>query len=254
MACNRDEDAVLAEFDGWVYAPGATQESTSDGLSLLVADDATWVLAADFSKCTVSETLAAVRRRAAERGSERIVWRVRARPTPSDLRNQLVELGGSVTSRTEVCAAALGQGVDIPTPAYVEVTVVQDADDLYTARRVGALAFGWPVPQREGLALDELDSDRYFTFLARIDGEPVGSAGYTLVGDVARLWGAGVVESSRGRGVYRAMLAARLADARRKGATLAIVQAQVDTSAPILRRLGFTVYGESCSVSFPPSI
>ena len=39
---------------------------------------------------------------------------------------------------------------------------------------------------------------------------PAGAGGHTLVGEVARLWGAGLVPAFRGRGVYRALAAACL--------------------------------------------
>ncbi len=72
---------------------------------------------------------------------------------------------------------------------------------------------------------------------------PAGAGGYTLAGEVARLWGAGVVPTFRGRGVYRALVRARLAQAAGRGATLALVHAE-PTSSPILQRLGFRVYGQ----------
>jgi predicted acetyltransferase len=50
----------------------------------------------------------------------------------------------------------------------------------------------------------------------------------------------GVREAFRGRGVYRALLAARARDARERGARFLLVDAQ-PTSEPILRRMGFEV-------------
>ena len=81
------------------------------------------------------------------------------------------------------------------------------------------------------------------SFVALLDGTPVASGGFSLSGPVARLWGGGVVASARGRGVYRALVARRLAVAAERGATLAIVHAQ-PTSSPILQRSGFAKYGE----------
>ena len=42
----------------------------------------------------------------------------------------------------------------------------------------------------------------------------------------------------------RAVLAERLRIARAVGATLGLTHGRVDTSSPILRRIGFTRYGE----------
>ena len=58
--------------------------------------------------------------------------------------------------------------------------------------------------------------------------------------------GGGVVTEFRGRGVYRALLAARMAEAAKRKATLALVKARTSSSSPILRRAGFTSYGTEC--------
>jgi GNAT superfamily N-acetyltransferase len=77
----------------------------------------------------------------------------------------------------------------------------------------------------------------------------VGAAGLAMAGTVARLWGGGVIPEARGRGAYRTMVAARLRYAVDNGATVALVKGRVETSGPILRRLGFKVYGQERSYS-----
>jgi predicted acetyltransferase len=79
--------------------------------------------------------------------------------------------------------------------------------------------------------------------VAYVDGEPACSGGCTVVDEVARLWGAATRPHVRGRGAYRALLAERLRRAAQLGATVGLVKGVVDTSGPILRRLGFTGYG-----------
>jgi GNAT superfamily N-acetyltransferase len=87
--------------------------------------------------------------------------------------------------------------------------------------------------------------------VAYIDGSPAGSGGVHIVGGVARLFGGGVVESARGQGVYRALLAARLAYGVAHGATMALVKGRAETSGPILRRAGFAVYGQELVYRVP---
>ena len=77
-----------------------------------------------------------------------------------------------------------------------------------------------------------------------LDGEPVGTGGITIADGVGRLWSGSVLEQHRGRGVYRALLAARLAYAVAHGCTMGLVKGRVETSGPILRRAGFEVYGQ----------
>ena len=88
-------------------------------------------------------------------------------------------------------------------------------------------------------------------YVAYVDGEPVGSAGGTVDGDALRFWEGSVLPAHRGRGVYRALVARRLLDARATTADFALVKAVDDTSAPILKRLGFTPYGEQRCWSIP---
>ena len=80
--------------------------------------------------------------------------------------------------------------------------------------------------------------------LARIDGSAVSTGGCTIVDGFTRLWGAATLASARGRGAYRAVLAERLRASAALGARTALVKGRVSTSASILRRAGFTQYGE----------
>jgi hypothetical protein len=60
-------------------------------------------------------------------------------------------------------------------------------------------------------------------YLARLDGRPVGEGALCLAGDIALLAGAGTIPDARGRGVQKALLRRRLADAAAAGAELAVV-------------------------------
>jgi GNAT superfamily N-acetyltransferase len=91
--------------------------------------------------------------------------------------------------------------------------------------------------------------------VAYLGGRPVGAAGLSLAagptGPVARLWGGAVLEPHRRRGVYSALLRARLEYATVHGAAMALVKGRVETSAPILRRAGFREYGTERSFRVP---
>jgi GNAT superfamily N-acetyltransferase len=79
--------------------------------------------------------------------------------------------------------------------------------------------------------------------LATIDGEPAGSAGLTIYPpDGAILNGGAVRPKFRGRGIYRAMVAARIEMAREAGVPGVGVWGG-SMSAPILERLGFRKVG-----------
>jgi predicted GNAT family acetyltransferase len=55
------------------------------------------------------------------------------------------------------------------------------------------------------------------------------------------------VPEHRGRGIYSALVAKRLADARADGRSAAVIQAVRSTSAPICAKLGFR---EVCALEF----
>jgi len=83
-------------------------------------------------------------------------------------------------------------------------------------------------------------SDRYVGW----EGDrPVARAGMEIVDGVARLWGTGVLESHRRRGIYGRTVRVRCEEAVRRGATLVLVVARAGSSGPILRRHGFRPVG-----------
>jgi Acetyltransferase (GNAT) family len=179
-------------------------------------------------------------------GADRVLWGIGPHPRPANLYEVLRALGGEVTLTLDVCAYDLSAGVpDIPVPETVTAGPVTTRDDVRAAMRVGATVWGGDEPTEAEVdkEYDNLTGEPGL-FLARHEDEPAGSGGYTLAGTVARMWGAGVVPSMRGKGAYRGLVAARLRDAVARGVTLSLVHANVGTSAPILRRLGFTAYGQ----------
>ena len=96
---------------------------------------------------------------------------------------------------------------------------------------------------RERRRLDNVAYGSRRVILATVDGEPAGSAGLNLFPpDGATLNGGAVRPNYRGRGVYRALLAARLEMAREAGVAGVSVWGG-PMSAPILERLGFVKVG-----------
>ena len=89
----------------------------------------------------------------------------------------------------------------------------------------------WSLAQR---------APRFAYFMARADGEPAGTAGVVLKPTCGYLIGANVLPRFRGRGIYGALVAARLAALRAAGLGLACTLAREASSAPILERIGFT--------------
>ena len=110
------------------------------------------------------------------------------------------------------------------------------------------LVRGWAGEVSEGASwrasmLRALAGGRHHFYTARVAGEAVGTAGLVTKQRSVYLIGGNVLESHRGRGIYRQLLDERLRHAAELGFALATTQAREATSAPILDRLGFeTLY------------
>jgi GNAT superfamily N-acetyltransferase len=127
--------------------------------------------------------------------------------------------------------------------------IVREAKELSDFVAIGELAtasFGITGDDRVALIENmkkryELRKDKRFrvnTYLALIDGELVGEAQAVMTDTGTNLSGSTVAASARGRGVYRALVAARWEEAVARGLPALTVQAG-HLSRPILERLGF---------------
>ena len=95
-------------------------------------------------------------------------------------------------------------------------------------------------PPRQGNAWAVAQPNRKFEFfMAFVDGKPVGAAGIMRRPKSAYLMGGAVLPEYRGRGIYRALIEARLARLRAENVELVTTQPKESTAAPILEALGF---------------
>jgi GNAT superfamily N-acetyltransferase len=126
-----------------------------------------------------------------------------------------------------------------------------DLDAFRSADAVNAEAFesgergGDPerIAMLERRRLNLLAAGNRRLLLATLDGEPAGSAGLGLFPPAAAILNGGAVRPKfRGRGLYRALVAARLEIAR-KGEVEGLTVWGGRMSAPILTRLGFEKVG-----------
>ncbi|MBI3217806.1 MAG: GNAT family N-acetyltransferase [Mycobacterium sp.] len=131
---------------------------------------------------------------------------------------------------------------DVDVEPGIEVVEVSTRAEVAEFELTTAHAWGYPEPTSDVIE-DACARLSPGSFLAYRGCRAAGSAGFTLVGQVARLWGGAVVPELRGCGVYRALVASRLSAASARGATLALVHAAT-SSSPILQRIGFQKFGE----------
>jgi GNAT superfamily N-acetyltransferase len=184
-------------------------------------------------------------------GRERFVWLVGPSTTPTDLERRLLDLGAEPNPGGAEMMAMVLDCEPPPSPADVELRRVETFADYAAMWEIRFEGFGMPDEERDAIraTLPErwtatADDHSRWGYLAFVEGVPVaeGSVRRTVHGP---LWLAGGVTlpSFRGRGIYRALVRARWDDAVRLGARALVVNANVDTSYPILERLGFRAVG-----------
>jgi GNAT superfamily N-acetyltransferase len=187
----------------------------------------------------------------AARGRERFVWIVGPSATPTDLERRLLDLGAEPNPGGSDAMAMVLDHQPPPSPADVELRRVETFTDYVAMWEVMFEGFGMPDEERVAVRatlrerwVATADDPSRWSYLALIEGVPVaeGSVRRTVHGP---LWLAGGVTlpAFRGRGIYRALVRARWDDAVRLGAGALVVNAMVDTSYPILSRLGFRAVG-----------
>lgn len=167
----------------------------------------------------------------------RFRWRVAPGTTPAGL-GALLEGRGLVRSWSHGMARST-EPIDAPSPRVRVVEVDDTTIDAYSH----AMAAAWGSEPGPLAALNArilaLPDRAQHLFLAYLDDAPVGTAAYVAFARSAYLLGGAVLPGARGHGVYRALIAARLAAARARGIPLATSHALATTSAPILAHLGF---------------
>jgi GNAT superfamily N-acetyltransferase len=99
------------------------------------------------------------------------------------------------------------------------------------------------IAMQDRRRLNYREAGNRYLLLATVDGEPAGSAGMSVFLPAgAILQGGSVLPKFRGRGIYRALVAARQNIARRAGVDGLTVWGG-DMSGPILSGLGFQKVG-----------
>jgi len=190
----------------------------------------------------VERAVADVRALLRSHGRAGAEWELGESCTPPDLVARLAAFG---ILRDESEPLAFGMvfesAISLPMPADVTARRIASVDELVVARGIQHLAFGGIA---DDVAYDEAEADFASegvigsTFLAFVDGSPVaaGYASYTPFGLV--LFGGATLPRARGRGAYRALVAARAQEAADRGTPVLVTHAG-RLSLPILERLGF---------------
>ncbi len=228
-------DLQLVDRPGWLQI--STPSIRDGGMNEVVHAE----LAADEADAVIARVCADYR-------ALGVKWRWRVGPgsAPPDLGERLARHG-------LICREVAGMARDTaaidPVPG-VEVVRV-DAATLDDATDV--MARGWAMDPAPLLPLNAiaLRDPRMAIYLARIEGLPAGAASAVWFERSVYLMSGVVVEALRGRGAYRALVAARITEAAARGIPLATSHARPESSAPILARMGFREVVRFGSYSMP---
>ena len=178
----------------------------------------------------------------ADPGIERVEWKTRGHDHAPGLHEALVG-NGFVPGEPEsiMIGNATALTAETPLPEEVALRRVTEEPDVRAMSAMQDEAFGEPVSERM--------ADALLRRLALDDGMElwVAEAGDRMVGagrlepvagtDFAGIWGGATLEQWRGRGIYRALTAARARSALACGKTL-IHSDSTEYSRPILERSG----------------
>jgi GNAT superfamily N-acetyltransferase len=193
-----------------------------------------WTFGAD-------ETAQAVARQAAFFRERGVQWKVFDHDGPPNLTAALSAAGFAEDGPETFLVLDLDETRPaFDPPAGIEVREVTDRAGIDDLVAVSNAAFGREEPWRADQLAGRLADPTQALYVAYERGVAVSSGRLELAPGkaFAGLYGGGTRPDYQGRGVYRALVAARAAEARRRGHRFLTVDAR-DTSRPILERIGF---------------
>lgn len=179
----------------------------------------------------------------ADGGITKVEWKTRGHDHAPGLHDALLEHGFVPEDPESIMigeAAALA--ADVPLPDGVTLRQVTEEPDVRAMCAMQDEVFGAPVSDETANAILRRQAlgDGMELWVAEADGQIVTAGRLEPVADteVAGIWGGSTRPEWRGRGIYRALTAARARSALALGKTL-IHSDSTEYSRPILERYGF---------------
>ena len=249
-------DDALREYaetpDRFAPIPEGSSVTRDDDGRICIVQGTVWasITTPRFDEHELDDVLAHVRERVAP--EKRQTWWIGPSARPVNIVKLLLERGFELAPDGPEVRAMVLTSPPPEAPEEIEVRRVETYDDFLASRDVQWDAFDVPQDRRE-LQKQHLRSDFDESmqhkvpvgFLAYVDGRPAATGlaipserGVFLIAGSTATW-------ARGRGAYRALVRARWDYAVEQGTPALVTEAMVDTSYPILQRLGFS---EVCTI------
>lgn len=169
---------------------------------------------------------------------ERFEWKTRGHDRPEDLPQRLVAAGFEPEEQ-ETVLIGLAERYANRSPALPSDLVLRETtspEDYDRIAEMNTAVWGEDM----GWLAEMLRTETQIVYVVEAGDTVVSAAWIRFVPgtDFAGLWGGSTLEDFRGRGIYKALVAVRAADAVDNGHKYLQVDAS-DDSRPILERLGF---------------
>jgi len=180
------------------------------------------------------------------RGVRRLSWWTEAGPQKALLEQHLIAHGLTFEAGGTGMAANLTALPDVPTPAGLTIVPVEDMASLQHWARIVNIGFGlpsWSEPIWVALFAELAFELPLRSYLAILDGQPVGTSQLFVGAGVAGLYNVTCLPEARRRGVGTMIALAPLLEARRMGYHIGILQAS-RLGYNVYRRLGFQDFGK----------
>lgn len=248
MAVTPPLDEIRALYDKdqrWgARIPGTRREEAAGTVRFInLREGEGFVLGSRLDEASADRAIAATMERFREAAQE-VEWKVFDYDEPTDLRARLIDAGFVEQAPEALVVLDLSDLAErLAAPVTADVRLVTDAAGFDGVRDVHKAVSGRDYLPWLTNALEEEvegDPDGVSVWLVYCDGVPTTTGWMRTRNDAsfASLWSGSTLEAYRGRGLYTALVAARVQEARRRGYRYACVEAGPN-SLPILHRLGF---------------
>jgi len=218
-----------------------TERIVTDRFVLWLGRGKTWNVAQRFSFAVdeLDEVIEEVRSLVRERGRTSCAWEIGSHARPEGLPELLLARGFTDDQPEPLAIGMALTEAPAPAPADVVVKPVETQDEYVASERIAQVAFNEDTSVEIPTYRPDPNNRIY---IAIVDGEIVSRASASFSEHGVTLFGGATLPQARGRGAYRALVAARWRDAEERGTPLVVTQAGV-MSRPILTRLGFREVG-----------
>jgi GNAT superfamily N-acetyltransferase len=184
-------------------------------------------------------------------------WKVYGHDQPADLLERLRQRGfkiGAEEALMMLDLRALPAALLAPFPLGVTVRPVGNERDVESFLQLEAEIWGRSSTIGDFLRFNLSDPPRRdLAFVAYLHEKPIGMGRVTASSQsqFGGLWGGSVLNEFRGRGIYRALLSARIKRAQEIESVRYLRVDALPTSRPILEKYGFNRVGSTWPATWP---